>query len=177
MSAKKNHKTVERDEDYSGPEPAETVGPLIIRCTAKGSRRVLLTPTITNEVNKTTVPGLDLYFEEENRMCWHSGQVKFMPTWLRHYGSHDDVVAAIKEAMDVQMELQRGLYEYVTESQYTALVHEGARADILGKALSVATESPDDEDSKELLEIAKRMAAKAKTTVKRGIVHSEDIKL
>lgn len=170
MAKKKEIEEVEETEAVvAQPEP------LIIHCLANGSRRILLTPTITNDVAKTSVPGLDLFFEVELKMCWHSAGQTFPPTWLRHYGSPQAVLVAIKEAMDVQMAIQKGLFEYITQAQYDALLAESSRKDTLSAALAVATENPEDEDAKELIEVAKRLEAKRKTLIKRGAISSGDV--
>jgi hypothetical protein len=145
---------------------------LIIRKKQKGSSRLILTPTITNDVTKETTPGIDITFEAETFGMWHSDFYTPPPNVLRYYGDKQKVIEAIHAAMQRTMQLDPDSYEYLTQDQYLAIAGQESNKALLQRALEIATASPDSSDAMALLEAAKNLTAQ-KTVVKRGAIKTD----
>ena len=159
----------EKQQKQESMEPIESKRrPLIIWAKGvKGSVQQNIKQPWSNKITGEETPSIDIKFEVADHLCYHSGHQPVDPVAIRAFGSAEKVLEIIENRMVQMIENEHMLYEFIDEEKYKLIVNRSGIQTTLDTALADVIANPDDEDSKELLALAEKIAKK-KTKIVRG---------
>ena len=142
--------------------------PLIIWAKAgKGSFQQNIKQPWTNKITGESTPAIDIKFELSDHMCYHSGHQPVEGIAIHAYGTAEKVLEIIESEMTQMIENRNMPFEFIDEEKYKIIANRSGTQTILDNALADVIANPDDEDSRELLALAEKIAKK-KVKIVRG---------
>lgn len=139
---------------------------------ARGSFQQNIKQPWTNKITGESTPAIDIKFEVADHFCWHSGHQTIEGIQIHGFGTAEKVLDIIEAEMTNMIENRHMPYEFIDEERYKLISKREGTQTILNAALSDAIANPDDEDSRELLAMAEKMAKK-KVKIVRGAARTE----